>query len=162
MPSTIHTSLNRYSLFCPVCGDNTLHRFLHDESLCIHVAYLHFEDEPFFAELNERYEDYLEQSMFTNRDGNSENNTPVSPTEVSPSITDPEMEPTPTIIGHPYFGLEMSSTDIDRVCACFPTSVLHMRILTDKRTIGPMPELVRIGFDFDVQQPQSILDWSDR
>lgn len=162
MPTTIHTSLNRYSLFCPVCGDDTLHRFLHDESLCIHVAYLHFEYEPFFSELNERYEDYLERAISKNHEGNSKNNTPETSTNVPPSTTDPEMELTPTIIGHPYFGLEISLTDIDRVCERFPPSILHLRIITDKRTVGPLPEVVRIGFDFDVQQPQSILDWSDR
>ena len=48
------------------------------------------------------------------------------------------------------------------VCAQMPKSILHLTIETDSRTIGPMTESVRLGFDFDVVQPRSILSWSER
>ena len=48
------------------------------------------------------------------------------------------------------------------VCSQMPKSILHLTIETDTRTIGPMTESVRLGVDFDVVQPRSILSWSER
>lgn len=122
----LQSNLNRYDLHCPVCGDNTLHRYLQDESVCIHVVYIVFGNQEgfdHFNHLNPKYE-----VMFDALD-----------------IYDDTLSP----------------VKLNDACAKMPTSILHLTIETDARTIGPMTEMVCFGFDFDVAQPRSILSWSE-
>lgn len=52
--ATTFSTINRYDLYCPVCGDNTLRRYLHDESMCIHVLYMFFPEEKCFSYVDEK------------------------------------------------------------------------------------------------------------
>ena len=125
--AVLQSNLNRYDLHCPICGDNTLQRYLHDESVCIHVVYIVFgkiEEVDCLSYLNSRYESVFEDL------------------EIYEDM--------------------LTLSRLTLVYAQMPKSILHLTIETDTRTIGPMTESVRLGFDFDVVQPRSVLSWSER
>lgn len=56
MESIVKTSINRYSLFCPVCGRDVLKQYLQDDEPCVHTVYVYFDDVQNFAHISERRE----------------------------------------------------------------------------------------------------------
>jgi hypothetical protein len=123
----LQSNLNRYDLHCPICGDNTLQRYLQDESVCIHVVYIVFGQIGEIDHLN--YLNVQYEGLFEDLE---------------------------------IYEDALTLDKLTLVCAQMPKSILHLTIETDTRTIGPMTESVRLGFDFDVVQPRSILSWSER
>ena len=55
MDAVVQTTFNRYALYCPICGRDTLYSYLRDDEPCVHVVYLYFDDVQNFAHICERY-----------------------------------------------------------------------------------------------------------
>ena len=113
MRAIVQTTVNRYSLYCPVCGSDVLSLYLRDDDPCIHVVYLYFDEVQNFAYISEYHADTL-----------SEHGVDV--------------------------WSEASSKRLIDIQDCLPSSVLHLVLDTNHRTIGALTGVMRIGFDFDL------------
>ena len=113
MRAIVQTTVNRYSLYCPVCGSDVLSHYLRDDEPCIHVVYLYFDEVQNFAYISEHHADTFDEQGADIW------------SEVSPKrLTDMQ--------------------------DCLPSSVLHLVLDTDHRTIGALTGVMRIGFDFNL------------
>ena len=55
MSAFVQTIINRYSLFCPICGTDVLAHYLRDEDPCIHVLYIYFDEIQSFVYISDLY-----------------------------------------------------------------------------------------------------------
>ena len=60
MDAVVQTTINRYTLYCPICGKDALYAYLRDDEPCVHVVYLYFDDIQNLAHINERYADVFD------------------------------------------------------------------------------------------------------
>ena len=60
MEAVVQTTINRYTLHCPICGRDVLDAYLRDEEPCVHVVYLYFDDIQNFAHISERHADVFD------------------------------------------------------------------------------------------------------
>ena len=61
MNSVVQTTVNRYSLYCPICGMDVLAHYLRDDEPCVHVVYMYFDEVHNFAYLSEYYADLFDE-----------------------------------------------------------------------------------------------------
>ena len=59
MESIIQSSINRYSFYCPICGQNVLRQYLQDDEPCMHTVYIYFDDVHNFAHISE-YREHIQ------------------------------------------------------------------------------------------------------
>ena len=113
MRAIVQTTVNRYSLYCPICGSDVLSHYLRDDEPCIHVVYLYFDEVQNFAYISEHHADTFDEQEVNIW------------SEVSPKRL-----------------IDMQDW--------LPSSVLHLVLDTDHRTIGALTGVMRLGFDFDL------------
>ena len=112
MSAIVLTTINRYSLFCPICGTDVLTHYLRDDQPCIHVVYIYFDEVQNLAHISESHADVFDKQ-------------------------------------NAYVWSEVPLNLLNTIQQHLPRSVLHLVLDTDRRTIGALTGVMRIGFDFD-------------
>ena len=113
MSSVVQAAVNRYSLYCPVCGCDVLGHYLRDDEPCIHVVYMYFDEVREFAYISEHHADVFDAQNVS-------------------------------------VWSKVPRERLFIVQQQLPSSILHLVLETDRRTIGALNGVVRIGFDFDL------------